>query len=236
MPAKVTQPEGEGVAVEVVGVCAGDDASVEEVDGEKLAVVAVAEEEPAEAETEAFVNEGAADTDAEMDVANVADNDWYAVRVEGGDATNSDSVVDDVVAAVAVVGEEVAAAVVAAAAAAEEGVEAEGAGADAGAGARVENGSAPVEAAAAEPEGWDGWGEKGVAEAAVGDGAVLMRQTRFQGQSVQAVGLVRSSHVGVAAAAAESGFVVPHVAVEVAAAVVVVGVEAAELVYSEFPD
>lgn len=162
-----------------------------------------------------------------MDVANVADNDWYAVRVEGGDAKNSDSVVDDV-AAVGVVAEE-------AAAAAEEGVEAGGLGAGVGAG--VENGSAPVGVAAAEAGDWDGWGEKGVAEAAVADGAVLMRQIRFQGQSVQAVGLVRSSHVvEVAAAAAESGFVVPHVAVEVAVAVVVVGVEEVELVYSEFPD
>lgn len=212
--------------MEEVGVCAGDDASVEEVDGEMLAVVAGVEE-LAVAGIEAFVNAGAAGNDAEMDVANVADNDWYAVRVGRGDAKNSDSVVDDV-AAVGVVAEE-------AAVAAEEGVEAEGL--DAGVGAGVENGSAPVEEEAVEAGGWDGWGEKGVvAEAAVVDGAALMRQMRFQGQSVQAVGLVRSSHVAEVVAAAESGFVVPHVAVEVAAAVVAVGVEEVELVYSKFPD
>jgi hypothetical protein len=63
-----------------------------------------------------------------------------------------------------------------------------------------------------------------------------MRQIRFQGQSAPVVGLVRSSHVAEVVAAAESGFVVPHVAVEAAAAVGAVGAEEVELVYSSFPD
>ena len=82
----------EEVAVEVAE-CAGHDVSVEEVDGEMLAVIAEGEEGLAVVEIEAFVNADVAGSDAEVDVANVADSDWDAVR---GDAKGSDSVVDGV--------------------------------------------------------------------------------------------------------------------------------------------